>query len=148
MTLSPTAISIGMRCPSSNRPGPTAMTSPSCGCSLAVSGMTMPDALVSSSSLGWTAMRSSSGFNPNDALMCPILPVPQWSWAGDAGPGDSRGVALQASVFLGQAPAFLGQLDAVRVSGPLPRWGLAVQDGSAVLRPEQVRRRLDLRPQV
>ena len=37
------------------------MTVPSCGFSLAVSGMTMPDAVVVSASLAWTTMRSSSG---------------------------------------------------------------------------------------
>ena len=37
------------------------MTVPSCGFSLAVSGMTRPDAVVVSASLAWTTMRSSSG---------------------------------------------------------------------------------------
>ena len=48
MTLSPTLMSSGMRSsPSSlNRPGPTARTSPSWGFSLAVSGMTSPEAVV------------------------------------------------------------------------------------------------------
>src|SRR5205085_475843 len=74
MTLSPIFTSIGMRCPSSNRPGPTAMTSPSWGFSLAVSGITIPETVVSSSSLGSTATRSSSGFNPNLVPMVPFLP--------------------------------------------------------------------------
>src|SRR3712207_4295270 len=43
------------------RPGPTAMTVPSCGFSLAVSGMTRPEAVVVSASLAWTTTRSSSG---------------------------------------------------------------------------------------
>src|SRR5690349_1596798 len=46
---------------SERRPGPTARTSPCWGFSLAVSGMTRPDAVVSSDSLGRTTMRSSSG---------------------------------------------------------------------------------------
>ena len=75
MTLSPTFTSIGMRLPVLEpRPGPTAMTSPSWGFSLAVSGMTIPEAVVCSSSLGCTAMRSSSGFNPNVLPMSPSLP--------------------------------------------------------------------------
>src|SRR6266508_959874 len=77
MTLSPTFTSIGMRCPSSNRPGPTAMTSPSWGFSLAVSGITMPETVVCSSSLGCTAMRSSSGFSPNVLPMCGPSLVPR-----------------------------------------------------------------------
>ena len=62
MSVSPTAMSRGMRLPlSSMRPGPVASTLPSCGFSLAVSGMTSPEAVVFSASSGWTRMRSSSG---------------------------------------------------------------------------------------
>src|SRR5688572_15489518 len=62
MTTSPTFTSSGTRLPlSSMRPGPTAMTVPSCGFSLAVSGMTRPEAVVVSASLAWTTTRSSSG---------------------------------------------------------------------------------------
>src|SRR5438045_1478057 len=43
------------------RPGPTERTVPSCGFSLAVSGITRPDAVVVSASFAWTTMRSSSG---------------------------------------------------------------------------------------
>src|SRR3954452_14697565 len=43
------------------RPGPTATTSPSCGFSLAVSGITSPEAVVCSASTCWMTMRSSSG---------------------------------------------------------------------------------------
>src|SRR5215217_353845 len=43
------------------RPGPTATTVPSWGFSLAVSGMTRPEAVVVSASLAWTTTRSSSG---------------------------------------------------------------------------------------
>src|ERR1700750_1190954 len=62
-TTSPTLTSIGTRLvpASSKRPGPTARTSPSWGFSLAVSGVTRPDAVVCSASSGWTTMRSSSG---------------------------------------------------------------------------------------
>src|ERR687894_550779 len=62
MTTSPTFTSSGTRLPlSSTRPGPTAMTVPSWGFSLAVSGMTRPEAVVVSASLAWTTTRSSSG---------------------------------------------------------------------------------------
>ena len=48
---SPALTSSGMRLPSSSRaPGPTAMTSPSCGFSLAVSGMMIPPLVFASSS--------------------------------------------------------------------------------------------------
>src|SRR6266545_3559376 len=61
-TTSPTETSSGTRLPlSSKRPGPTAMTVPSCGFSFAVSGMTMPEAVVVSASFAWTTRRSSSG---------------------------------------------------------------------------------------
>src|SRR6266540_3892712 len=72
MTVSPTLTSSDTRVPSSNRPGPTATTSPSCGFSLAVSGMTMPEAVVSSPSPGLTTMRSSSGCR----LTLIVPPVP------------------------------------------------------------------------
>src|SRR6185437_10408879 len=62
-TTSPTLTSIGTRLvpASSKRPGPTARTSPSWGFSLAVSGITRPDAVVCSASSGLTTIRSSSG---------------------------------------------------------------------------------------
>src|SRR5208283_599912 len=62
-TTSPTLTSIGTRLvpASSKRPGPTARTSPSWGFSLAVSGITSPDAVVCSASSGRTTIRSSSG---------------------------------------------------------------------------------------
>ena len=58
-----TLTSIGTRLEpaSSKRPGPTARTSPSWGFSLAVSGITSPDAVVCSASSGRTTIRSSSG---------------------------------------------------------------------------------------
>src|SRR3954465_4444014 len=62
MTTSPTLTSSGTRLPlSSMRPGPTAMTVPSCGFSLAGSGGTTPEGVVVSASLAWTTTRSSSG---------------------------------------------------------------------------------------
>src|SRR4051795_5377031 len=62
MTVSPTLTSSGTRWPlSSIRPGPMARTVPSCGFSLAVSGITMPEAVVCSASLACTRIRSSSG---------------------------------------------------------------------------------------
>src|SRR4051795_5116417 len=48
---------------SSKRPSPTATTLPFCGFSLAVSGRTMPLAVVSSSSIGLTISRSPRGFS-------------------------------------------------------------------------------------
>src|SRR5919106_1896025 len=67
MTLSPTVTSSGTRLPlSSMRPWPTARTSPSWGFSLAVSGMTRPEAVVVSASRALTTIRSSSGLMGTD----------------------------------------------------------------------------------
>src|SRR5215216_755879 len=56
--------SIGMSLPDSSRPpGPMAMISPSCGFSLAVSGMMMPAAVLASASMRLTTTRSWSGRN-------------------------------------------------------------------------------------
>src|ERR1035437_2421339 len=53
-----------MRLPSSSRrPSPTARTLPFCGFSLAVSGRTRPDAVVSSSSIARTISRSPRGLS-------------------------------------------------------------------------------------
>src|SRR3712207_570049 len=57
------------------RPGPTARTVPSCGFSLAVSGMTMPDAVVVSASLACTTMRSSSGLMATLVAVVTVPPV-------------------------------------------------------------------------
>src|SRR5918997_150203 len=77
ITTSPSATSSGTRLPlSSTRPGPVASTLPSCGFSLAVSGMTRPEAVVCSASSGSTRMRSSSGLivtdtsNPFHRCLC------------------------------------------------------------------------------
>src|SRR5664279_3748526 len=73
MTLSPTLTSSGTRLPlSSMRPGPIARTSPSWGFSLAVSGMTRPDAVVCSASLDLTTMRSSRGLMETDTCDLPF----------------------------------------------------------------------------
>src|SRR3954468_3793012 len=71
MTLSPTLTSSGTRSVplSLKRPGPTARTSPSWGFSLAVSGMTRPDAVVCSASRDLTTMRSSSGLMSTDTVV-------------------------------------------------------------------------------
>src|SRR4051794_30934792 len=62
MISSPSATSIGTSSPLSLRPpGPTASTRPRCGFSFAVSGRTMPLAVVSSSSRASTIRRSPSG---------------------------------------------------------------------------------------
>src|SRR4029453_13074877 len=77
MTVSPTLTSIGTRLPlSSTRPGPTAMTVPSCGFSLAVSGITSPDAVVVSASLAWTRIRSSSGLIAT--FVAVVTGIPSW----------------------------------------------------------------------
>ena len=61
---SPALRSMGMSLPASSRaPGPTATTSPSCGFSLAVSGMMMPPFVFSSPSMRRMTMRSCSGRN-------------------------------------------------------------------------------------
>src|SRR4051794_24495277 len=74
-TTSPTLTSTGTRLPlSSTRPGPTARTSPSCGFSLAVSGMTSPEAVVCSASRVLTRIRSSSGLMLTDTIGRPPLP--------------------------------------------------------------------------
>src|SRR5690625_7351475 len=54
------------------RPGPTATTSPSCGRSCAVSGITSPDAVVCSASRGRKTMRSSSGLMETDTADLPF----------------------------------------------------------------------------
>src|ERR1700753_3699731 len=71
MTVSPSDTSSGIRFEpsSSHRPGPTATTLPSWGFSLAVSGMTRPDAVVVSASLACTRILSSSG------LMLTLAPI-------------------------------------------------------------------------
>src|SRR6476659_647315 len=70
MTLSPTLTSSGTRSVplSLKRPGPTATTSPSWGFSLAVSGMTRPEAVVCSASRGLTPLRSSRGLMLTDTM--------------------------------------------------------------------------------
>src|SRR5215213_29641 len=83
MTLSPTLTSSGTRLPlSSTRPGPTARTSPSCGFSLAVSGMTRPEAVVCSASRVLTRIRSSSGLMLTDTVGRPPLPCVQFEGSG------------------------------------------------------------------
>src|SRR5262249_6867021 len=63
-TRSPTLTSIGSSLPVSSRPpGPTAMTSPSIGFSLAVSGMMMPPVVFSSCSTRRITTLSCSGLN-------------------------------------------------------------------------------------
>src|ERR1700674_1111036 len=64
MTLSPTLSSIGITSPLSVlRPGPTAMITPSCGFSLAVSGRMTPPVLVDACSMDSTTTRSPSGLS-------------------------------------------------------------------------------------
>src|SRR5919107_1376843 len=87
MPLSPTATSRGTRLPlSSMRPGPIARTSPSWGFSLAVSGMTSPEAVVSSASSGLTTIRSSRGLMLTDTSDQP--PLSTVSGLGSSAPGD------------------------------------------------------------
>src|SRR6185437_11076097 len=69
-TRSPALTSIGMSLPASSRPpGPTATISPSCGFSLAVSGMMMPPLVFSSASIRLTTTRSCSGRNFSFAMI-------------------------------------------------------------------------------
>src|SRR5664279_2953472 len=73
MTLSPMLTSRGTRLPlSSTRPGPIARTLPSWGFSLAVSGMTRPEAVVCSASSGLTTIRSSRGLMLTDTCRPPL----------------------------------------------------------------------------
>src|SRR5687768_6364959 len=64
-TSSPSATSSGVRLPVSSLilPSPTARTFPFCGFSFAVSGSTMPEAVVSSSSTALTISRSPRGLS-------------------------------------------------------------------------------------
>src|SRR5690625_4974675 len=123
MTLSPTLTSIGTRLPlSSTRPGPTARTSPSWGFSLAVSGITKPDAVVCSASTVLTTIRSSSGLMETDTTDLPFacdgnqdkgpspsnappssrVPDARWAVTGQ-GPGrDLSGSNLECRLALGQ----------------------------------------------
>src|SRR4051794_30888386 len=62
MTTSPTLTSSGTRWPlSSMRPGPTAMTVPSCGSPWRGPGRTRPERVGVSASLAWPTTRSSGG---------------------------------------------------------------------------------------
>src|SRR5688500_65004 len=77
---------MGTRTPFSVRPGPTAITSPWVGFSLAVSGMYNPPRMVSISSLGMMTTRSSNGVKATfgRALVAvAIAPLPT-TW-GDGG---------------------------------------------------------------
>src|SRR5215213_7902025 len=88
-TVSPTATSSGTRLPlSSMRPGPTARTVPSCGFSFAVSGITMPDAVVVSASFAWTRIRSSSGLIAT--LVAVVTGIPSWGTGVVAGQSSDR----------------------------------------------------------
>src|SRR6185312_6045885 len=99
MTVSPTLTSIGTRLPlSSMRPGPTARTVPSCGFSLAVSGITMPDAVVVSASFAWTRMRSSSGLIAT--LVAVVTGIPSWGIWFAYMPPDGSVVAGAGSAWL------------------------------------------------
>ena len=70
-TRSPALTSSGISLPLSSRaPGPTAMTSPSCGFSLAVSGMMMPPLDLFSPSTRRMTTRSCSGRNFMGGSFC------------------------------------------------------------------------------
>src|SRR5690349_21465818 len=98
MTLSPTLTSSGTRLPlSSMRPGPMARTSPSWGFSLAVSGMTRPEAVVCSASSGLTTRRSSRGLMLTDTSDQPLLSPTGWALPGTCAPGTS-GLAMEYAV--------------------------------------------------
>src|SRR5258707_7327454 len=56
------------------------MTVPSCGFSLAVSGITRPEAVVVSASFAWTTMRSSSGLIAT--FVAVVTVIPSWgTWS-------------------------------------------------------------------
>src|SRR5829696_10073041 len=115
ITTSPSATSSGTRLPlSSTRPGPVASTLPSCGFSLAVSGMTRPEAVVCSASSGSTRMRSSSGLivtdtsNPFHRCLCAdvgggrnvvAVPLRPPSPAGWHTPGESANPTLALCLY-------------------------------------------------
>src|ERR1700734_48930 len=78
---SPTFRSSGMSLPVSSRPpGPTATTSPSCGFSLAVSGMMMPPLVFSSASMRLTTTRSCNGRNFMGFLLVERFAEPATPW--------------------------------------------------------------------
>src|SRR3954462_970102 len=88
---------------SERRPGPTASTSPCWGFSLAVSGITRPDAVFSSASLGRTTMRSSRGFS----AICGLR------WLGCSGVSTRTGRVLT----LGRTDPVSKRLDRVLAHG-------------------------------
>src|SRR3954447_16352827 len=116
MTTSPTFTSSGTRLPlSSMRPGPTAMTVPSWGFSLAVSGMTRPEAVVVSASLAWTTTRSSSGLMLT--LVAVVTSVTPPSVSDGLGMGDGavvlmlwHGIRAPAVAGVGRQPVSIGTL--------------------------------------
>src|ERR1019366_1505017 len=82
--LSPTLRSIGTSLPASSQaPGPTATILPSCGFSLALSGMMMAPLVFSSPSRRLTTTRSCRGRN--------VILVSSLFWAGDCPGGSSLG---------------------------------------------------------
>src|ERR671929_29969 len=83
MTTSPTETSSGTRLPlSSTRPGPTAMTVPSWGFSLAVSGMTRPEAAVArAAALQAEGTDLLAGLSRLRAEAGPELAGPAWELA-------------------------------------------------------------------
>src|SRR5438270_10424640 len=117
-TLSPTLTSTGLTLPSSFfLPGPTASTSPWSGFSAAVSGITMPEAVLRSSSRRLTMTRSCNGRSFMDSLLS-VLVLPAFgpqpgnrasagvladSWHSPAATANNRG---KRAVF--QAPGVVG----------------------------------------
>src|ERR1700712_471560 len=93
-------MSRGTRLPlSSMRPGPTASTTPSCGFSLAVSGMTRPDAVVVSASTCLITMRSSSGLMETDTVDLFFLQFKSHFWHTHT---ESANSSLGGRLALGQ----------------------------------------------
>src|SRR5436305_9524147 len=83
------------------RPGPTARTVPSCGFSLAVSGITRPEAVVVSASFAWTTMRSASGLIAT--LVAVVTGIPSWG-TGSFGPSSAPGGTVVAGAGPPGAP--------------------------------------------
>src|SRR5689334_14135943 len=112
MTTSPTETSSGTRLPlSSMRPGPTATTVPSWGFSLAVSGMTRPEAVVVSASLAWTTTRSSSGLMLTlVAVVTSVTPPSVVGRQGDVVLMLWHGIRAPAVAGVGHQPVSIGTL--------------------------------------
>src|SRR4029079_10692400 len=85
---------------SSQRPSPTARTSPFWGFSLAVSGRTIPLAVVSSSSSGWTISRSPRGlsFITREPPLKACLRTAIWHSSTESAKGGSKSSLVRSAL--------------------------------------------------